>query len=146
MSEQKNCNHCQFSNEDDLCDKGHPERQPRNARFASQCPDFRGEQKRLDRPDREKIYELLCLMTVPGEASTMSASKYWEEGRYRITDKILALIEPLIEEAKREERERIVDWGFDICILHGNADERIQTGRVLHKGQCYECWQALKSS
>lgn len=36
-----NCNHCQFSNENDLCDKGHIERQPGKAEFASQCQDFK---------------------------------------------------------------------------------------------------------
>ena len=36
-----NCNHCQFSNEDDLCDKTHPERQPGKAEFAPLCPDYR---------------------------------------------------------------------------------------------------------
>ena len=36
-----NCNDCQLSNADDLCDKGHIERQPGNARFASQCSDFK---------------------------------------------------------------------------------------------------------
>jgi len=35
-----NCNDCRFSNEDDLCDEGHTERQPGKADFAPVCPDF----------------------------------------------------------------------------------------------------------
>jgi hypothetical protein len=35
-----NCNQCQFSNEDDLCDKGHKERQPGKAGVAPNCSDF----------------------------------------------------------------------------------------------------------
>jgi hypothetical protein len=43
-SPEVNCNHCEFSNEQDLCDKGHAERQPGEAGFAPQCPDFSARQ------------------------------------------------------------------------------------------------------
>ena len=43
----------------------------------------------------------------------------------------------------KAQLKKVYEWGMDICILHGNVDKRVQEGRVLHKGQCYECWQDL---
>ena len=40
LAEKPNCNQCRSTTEDDLCDKGHPERQPGNADFAPECVDF----------------------------------------------------------------------------------------------------------
>ena|SRR3990167_1228623 len=54
-----------------------------------------------------------------------------------------------LEEAKEQGREigkrEMIDWSDDFCIIHGDADERIRTGKLLRQGNCYECWRALKS-
>ena len=59
----------------------------------------------------------------------------------KIADQILALIEPLIEEAKKQERERIIAWGLELCPHW--SDERTRDVRIM-KRDCSLCWQALK--
>lgn len=107
--------------------------------------------KGLDRPEREKITEILeyhGVFDVEDEILALFPDIEHLIKQLKLADKnyldLKNAFDERVEEAKKQERERIIDWGFDICILHGNADERIRTGRVLHKGQCYECWQALK--
>jgi len=45
-----------------------------------------------------------------------------------------AELQPKIEEARRQERERIYIWSFE-CCPHTNG---------LVKAECERCWQALK--
>ena len=86
----------------------------------------------LDSPEwRRKIYRLLCSMTVPGEDSTMSASKYWQEERYRITDQLVALY-PDIEEIRKQEMERIIKLLPVISV------------RYDHNKTCFDCIANIK--
>jgi len=36
----------------------------------------------------------------------------------------------------------VVEFSNDICVLHRDADARVRQGKILRKGNCYECWQA----
>lgn len=44
--------------------------------------------------------------------------------------------------ARKAGIREVVDFSNDICILHGDADARVRQGKVLRKGNCYECWKA----
>jgi len=72
-----------------------------------------------------------------------------EHDRTQREQEIIEYYEAKIEEAKEQGREigkqEMIDWSDDFCIIHGDADERIRTGRLLRQGNCYECWQSLKS-
>ena len=58
---------------------------------------------------------------------------------------ILTLLQQRVEEAKRQERERIANWGIEICHEHlpkwmGRVD---LLGGVSSRRECPRCWQAL---
>ena len=46
-----------------------------------------------------------------------------------------------IEEAKKQERERIIAWGLEICP-HWSEGKTKEVGVL--KRDCSLCWQALK--
>lgn len=55
----RNCNQCRFSNEDDLCDEGHIERQPCEADYGLACVDFKPiEYATISTEDRERMREM----------------------------------------------------------------------------------------
>ena len=57
--------------------------------------------------------------------------------------KRLKIQAPIPFEAGRKAGIReVVEFSDDICILHGDADARVRQGKVLRKGNCYECWKA----
>lgn len=51
-----------------------------------------------------------------------------------------AEVEAKIEEAKKQERERIRLWGSERCLEHHTS-----MNNILHR-DCNECWQSLKSN
>lgn len=98
------------------------------------------EQKMLDRPNREKIAESLMkglgkMLGMPSVPEWDSMEDYLKEPYRVFADQILALIEPRIEEAKREEGERIRQLVMDKCNeAYPNA----------YKDAIIEIWQALR--
>jgi len=40
--------------------------------------------------------------------------------------------------------QAVVSWSDDFCILHGDSDARIRSGKLLRQGNCYECWRFFK--
>ena len=56
---------------------------------------------------------------------------------YACADQILALLQPRIEEAIRQERERIFAWGNEDCPHNHTVKLKVKRG-------CIACWQALK--
>ena len=103
-------------------------------------PNCTGE-KKLDRPDREKIRDKLGFAMLTGRElfttgkdvdGNMVFSGYGK-------DRSVRLIEPLIEEARYEVEERIYNWGNEECIEHPTCETT-----VLLRRECGECWQALK--
>ena len=100
------------------------------------------EQKRLDRSElREKAEQIsikvwdMALASVRPDAKPedyqviRTNTLKWARGA------ILALI-PDIEEAKKQERERIKEWGDEVCVEH--SKDR------WYRRECPKCWQALK--
>ena len=101
-------------------------------------------QPSTDEELREKIAEVLRRNMGVRVADTI----HGKEKEYffpDMTGELLTLLQQRVEEAKKQERERIVNWGIEICHEHlpkwqGEID---LMGGVLSRRECHKCWQAL---
>ena len=59
-----------------------------------------------------------------------------EIGDEEAIDQIISALQPAIEEARKEERERIIKWGNEECS---------HPWQPKFRRECPECWQALTS-
>ena len=48
----------------------------------------------------------------------------------------------IIEQAVKEERQRIINWGLEICPHIDLSDRDFMTG-VISRRECPKCWQEL---
>lgn len=97
-------------------------------------------QKRLDRPElRQRIIEILVKpLKLPYQED---AAEMIVQGSINQAEEILVLFDTELEVAKREERERIIAWGLEICP-HWSGKQTREVGII--KRDCSLCWQALK--
>jgi len=122
----------------------------------------------MDRPDRERVACLVCGRRTRAGCMLVikNLSCHWCEEALELADQLLALfneeeirkqqqvedtkyyaekmkevIDRVREEAKREELERIYEWGDELCPHH---DEKASQRNYDRKRECPRCWQALK--
>ena len=42
---------------------------------------------------------------------------------------------------KQSGIKEVVEWGNDICVMHGDVDSRIRLGIILPTHACEQCWK-----
>lgn len=137
---------------------------------SADCPTCQGKVPKLDRPDKKKIAILMrdipcskfrcnfwdvqghyCFLgaedtdiNCPMANAIIALFPDIEEAKQEVWTRYrsghLTALSIAVEEAKREERERIIAWGNETC-----PHDLFGEGTQCFKHACDECWQALRS-